>query len=84
MINHDTPHQLSGRRSRWVTSYRAHQASSPGLLYAANSNGQKIFTARPEAIKKNCGIGGGFEPGFPLTHMNRHNNQHAGETKTKP
>jgi hypothetical protein len=27
---------------------------------------------------------GGFETGFPLTHMNRHNNQPAGKTKTKP
>jgi hypothetical protein len=53
MVNHDAPHQLSGRRSSWVASYRVDRASSYGPLDAANSNTAKgFFTARPEAIEK--------------------------------
>lgn len=43
--------------------------------------GQGPFYSAAEAAKKNCAAGGGFQAGFPLTHMNRHNNQHAGKTK---
>jgi hypothetical protein len=42
-----------------------------------------IFTAQPEAIKKNCAVRGGFQAAFPLMHMNGTNNKHAGKTKTK-
>jgi hypothetical protein len=53
IVNHDAPHQLSGRSSSWVTSYRVDKASSYGLLDTANSNTAKgFFTAQPEAIKK--------------------------------
>jgi hypothetical protein len=53
MINHDAPHQLSGRHRSWVTSRRVDRASSYGLLNAANSNTAKGFLERgPEAIKK--------------------------------
>lgn len=45
---------------------------------------QGPFYSAAEAAKKNCAAGGGFQAGFPLTHMNRHNNHHAGKTKTKP
>ena len=64
--------------------YRVDKESSYGLLDTANSNTARgFFSAQPEAIKK-LRSSGGFEAGFPLTHMNRHNNQHAGKTKTKP
>ena len=42
-----------------------------------------IFTAQPEAIEKKLRSRGGFEAGSPLSHMNRHNNKHAGKTKTE-
>jgi len=41
-----------------------------------------IFTAQPEADKKRRSRGG-FQPGSPLTHMNRHKQQNPPE-KTKP
>jgi hypothetical protein len=44
---------------------------------------KEFFTARPGAIKKKLHSRGGFQAPFPLTHMNRHNNRHAGKTKTK-
>ena len=85
MVNHDAPHQLIGRRSSWVTSYRVDKASSCGLFDAENVNTAKgFFIARPEAIKKNSG---GFEEVAPLSHMNRQKNKDAGITKkreTKP
>jgi len=46
------------------------------LFYARTTN------EAPELIKKFTGRGG-FESLFPLTHMNRHNNKHAGENKTE-
>jgi hypothetical protein len=36
---------------------------------------RRIFTAQPEAIKKNLRCRGGFQPGSSLTHMNRHKQQ---------
>ena len=45
----------------------------PRNFYSAAGSDQKKLHSR-----------GGFQSPFPLTHMNRHNNKHAGKTKTKP
>ena len=84
MVTHDAPHQLSGRHSSCVTSYRVDGASSYGLLDTANSNKAKgFFTARPEAKEKKLRNRGGFEAGSPLSHMNRQNMNTPEKTKYK-
>jgi hypothetical protein len=47
-----------------------------------SNTGRGILEAVSVAKKlRRCG---GFQAVSPLTHMNRHNNKHAGKTKTKP
>jgi hypothetical protein len=60
------------------------RASSSGLFDAANLSTTKgFFTARPEAIKKKLRSRGGFEGVSPLSHMNRHQIEHAGENQNR-
>jgi hypothetical protein len=60
------------------------EASSWRLLDGAKSNTTKEFLQRRRERSKKLQNRGGFQAAFPLTHMNRHNNKHAGKTKTKP
>jgi hypothetical protein len=84
MVNHDAPHQLSGRRSSWVTSWRVDGASSYGLLDAANSNtAEGFFYSMAGGDQKKLRSRGGFQAAFPLYQMNRHNNKHAGKNQNR-
>ena len=84
MVNHDAPHQLSGRRSSWVTSWRVDRASSSGLLDAANSNTAKgFFYSTAGSNQKKLRSCGGFEAVSPLSHMNRQNMNTPEKTKTQ-
>ncbi len=67
MVNHDALHQLSGRRSSWVTSCRVDGGvvmKSPGRRKLYHDPG--IFTAQPDAIKKNYTVVAGFRRPFRL------------------
>src|SRR6476659_2694366 len=67
---------------------RPHQQKPAALQQSAvtlHPRGGFLFYARttnhaPKAIKK-YEIVGGLQAAFPLTHMNRHNNKHAGENQ---
>jgi hypothetical protein len=67
MVNHDAPHQLSGRGSSWVTACRVDEGvvmkgSRRRKLY----HDPGIFTAQPEAIEENCAIVAGLTRPFRL------------------
>jgi hypothetical protein len=55
-----------------ASSYRPQILTRPIDSYSAAGSDQKKLHNR-----------GGFQAAFPLTHMNRHNNKHAGKTKTE-
>jgi hypothetical protein len=61
MVNHDASHQLSGRRSSWVTACRVDggvvmKGSRRRKLY----HDRGIFAAQQEAIEKNCAVVAGL------------------------
>ncbi len=87
MVNHDAPHQLSGRCRSWVTSCHVDGGfviQAARLLDAANSNtAGGFFTTRPEAIKKiaqSWRVSGALSA---LTHEPAQTTK-AGKTKQKP
>jgi hypothetical protein len=79
-------------RCQWGTILKAAPAPTKTAAFEQSAvtlhpRGGFLFYARttnhtPKAIKK-YEIVGGFQAAFPLTHMNRHNNKHAGKTKTE-
>jgi len=60
------------------------EASSWRLLDGAKSNTTKEFLQRRRRDQKKLQSRGGFQSPFPLTHMNRHNNQRRKKRKQKP
>jgi hypothetical protein len=72
MVNHDAPHQLSGRGSSWVTSWRVDegvviQAARRRKVY----HDRDIFTGRLEPIKKKCAVVAGFRRAFRFSTWTR-------------
>jgi hypothetical protein len=58
-------------------------ASSYGLLDAANSNTIEGFLQHGRKRSEKLRSRGGFQPAFPLYHMNRHKQQTPEKTKTE-
>src|SRR6266478_3324707 len=70
--------QLGDLLSRgWRRRHRSY--STPQTLTSSTD-----FYSTTGGHQKKLRLRGGFQSPFPLTHMNRHNNKHAGKTKTKP
>jgi hypothetical protein len=73
MLNDDALHQLSGRHSSCMTSWRVDRATLYGAVRRRKLYHERgIFTAQPEAIEKRLRSHGGSQAASSLTHMNRH------------